>query len=73
MEFTYNNKNYMLVEMKEPNSNKSLGMMAIFEVTLNEKHRDVFEEYNFVGYFYGADDEEENLIKTAKLIIDNKE
>lgn len=73
MEFEYNGKKYMLTEMYEVGGKATYDIITIFEITLNTKHRDVFEEYKFVGYFYGADDEEENLIKTAKLIISSKE
>ena len=65
MEFNYRGKHYILGEMYEPNKNISYDMIAIFEY-INEK-------YIFINYFYGADDEDENLIKIAKEYIDMKE
>lgn len=66
MEFTYNNKKYMLAELKEPNANVSYDMIAIFEV-----YEQSFN-YKFINYFYGADAPDEELIRIAKEYINRR-
>lgn len=66
MKFTYNNKTYMLAEMKEPNKITTYDMIAIFEIINPEC---IEEEYTFINYFYGADAPDEELINIAKQYI----
>lgn len=87
MRFTYKNNEYELMEMKEPNKNESFDVIAIFQVIYIDSVYDckvpkevyddcedgsVIEKYQPINYFYGADNEDEELIKIAKEYIDLK-
>lgn len=84
MEFEYKGKEYMLGEIKEPNKNVTYDMIAIFrivyydEVMKCEISKELYDDceegaistYKFINFFYGADADEEELIKLAKIYID---
>ena len=88
MRMTYKGNDYELTELKEPNRNESFDIIAIFRVDHfiwvygdlvkvskeeYEKYDEHLEKLRFVDYFYGADDEDENLIEMAKEYIDKEE
>ena len=62
MTLNYKGKEFEITELKEPNENTSFDVIAIFEVQ--------GLKYNFVNYFYGADDSKENIINNSKIYID---
>lgn len=63
LEFLYNSKYYILCELKVPKKNISYDIIAIFEI-INDIN------YKFINYFYGVDEENEELINTSKKYID---
>lgn len=88
MRFNYKDNDYELTELKEPNKDETLDIIAVFkikyciwqndelvEVTkgVYENSDDKFEKMELVDYFYGADDEDEVLISTSKEIIDGRD
>lgn len=82
MRFDYKNKVYELAELKEPNKNETLDIIAIFEVKpykwdgtyLVECSNDdcEFERLNFVDYYYGTSNDPDTLTSAAKKYIDKK-
>ena len=87
MRFNYKNNDYELAELTEPNKNETFDIIAIFKIKyyvwegleLKEVSKDVydktddnFEKMEMVDYFFGADDEDDVLISTAKEIIDRR-
>ena len=87
MRFNYKNNDYELTELKEPNKEETLDIIAIFKIKYciwqnnelvevskddYEKSDDNFEKMEFIDYFYGVDDEDEVLISTSKEIIDRR-
>lgn len=87
MRFNYKNNDYELAELTEPNKNETFDIIAIFKIKyyvwegleLKEVFKDVydktddnFEKMEMVDYFFGADDEDDVLISTAKEIIDRR-
>ena len=85
MRINYKGNDYELTELCEPNANETFDIIAIFRIkyciwkgsNLVEVSKDVFEQtldnfekMEFVNYFYGADDDIEEI---AKEYIDNEE
>lgn len=70
MRFEYNDKKYELAELREPNSNATFDIIAIFEVgykkfvgfdlvdatreEYEKQEYEVLEEYVMINYFFGA-------------------
>lgn len=87
MTFNYNNKEYELLELYEPNRCASCDCLAIFEIAYIkfEKNKaikitkDEYEKneigstmtYRFINYFYGVEDKQTN-IENAKYFIDHE-
>ena len=87
MRFNHKDNDYELTELKEPNKEETLDIIAIFKIKYciwqnnelvevskddYEKSDDNFEKMEFIDYFYGVDDEDEVLISTSKEIIDRR-
>lgn len=69
MTLKYKGKTYELVELYEPNKNETYDIIAIFKTTYDDDG--VFWFKDFVNYFYGASEEdEESIQKIAKDYID---
>lgn len=82
MKFTYKNNDYELMEMTEPNANITFDLIGIFRVKyviitkelekieLSKKDIYDFEDYEYINYFCGCDDDNK-LIEIAKQYIDD--
>lgn len=86
MRINYKGRTFELAELKEPNSNQTFDIIAIFEikpykwteifeypecVECSEEEEDAFEKLFFIEYFYGASlDSDEELTTTAMRHID---
>lgn len=71
MELKHKGKTYELVELKEPTTNETFDIIAIFET---RKNGDFWELGDFINYFYGASLESKENIKRIALdyIKDNE-
>ena len=69
-----NGQNYELVELHELNQNATYDIVAIFKINYIKENDDqaaqVWELGDFVNYFYGANDDTENIINIANEYID---
>ena len=87
MRFNYKDNDYELTELKEPNKNEILDIIAIFKIKYcvwndgdlvevskeeYEESDEQFKKLEFIDYFYGANEEDEVLISTSKEIIDRR-
>lgn len=94
MTLTYNNKDYELMEAKEPNKRATFDIIVIFrvhtfimdgftmveEISLEKAHAlekerpeiSLYSKYEFVNYFYGANDEDEIKENAIKYIQDEE-
>ena len=74
-EFIYKDKKYMLCELYDTMSKNisSYDIMAIFECRPTNDGWMTYDEYIFVGYFYGTDATNDELIRAEKKYIDLNE
>lgn len=86
MTFNYNNKEYELMEMVDPNSWAKSDCLIIMEieyvryvddtrVLINKSEYEndelATQEYRFINYFYGVEDDDTN-VENAKHFIDHE-
>lgn len=86
MTFNYNNKEYELMEMVDPNSWAKSDCLIIMEIEYvryvdntrvlikkSEYENDELatQEYRFINYFYGVEDDDTN-VENAKYFIDHE-